>query len=211
MAEGFLKPNALSFEGNVAENWRRFKQRYSIFIVASGYERKSKKEKTCMLLNLAGEQAIEVFNTFTFGDDEEADDPEQVIRKFEEYCIPKRNITYERHVFNTRMQATGETIDNYVTELKLQAKHCEFGSLTNELIRDRIVVGVKDDTVRSRLLRESALTLQKTVDICRAAEVSSSQISALKSSETSIHGLEKRKGGKSQEYRDENQQALCKY
>ena len=211
MAEGFLKPNALSFEGNVAENWRRFKQRYSIFIVASGYERKSKKEKTCMLLNLAGEQAIEVFNTFTFGDDEEADDPEQVIRKFEEYCIPKRNITYERHVFNTRMQATGETIDNYVTELKLQAKHCEFGSLTNELIRDRIVVGVKEDTVRSRLLRESALTLQKTVDICRAAEVSSSQISALKSSKTSIHGLEKRKGGKSQEYRDENQQALCKY
>ena len=26
-----------------------------------------------MLLNLASEQAIEVFNTFTFGDDEDAD------------------------------------------------------------------------------------------------------------------------------------------
>ena len=32
MAEsGFQKPGPLSFEGNVAENWRRFVQEYDIF------------------------------------------------------------------------------------------------------------------------------------------------------------------------------------
>ena len=50
--------------------------------------------------------------------------------------------------------------------------------------RSQIVVVVKDDTVRSRLMKKSELTLQKTIDICRAAEVSSSQVSTLKSSET---------------------------
>ena len=64
-----------------------------------------------MLLNLAGEQAIEVYNTFTFTDREEEDDPEVLMRKFEEYCNPKRNITYERYLFNTRMQGLNETID----------------------------------------------------------------------------------------------------
>ncbi len=61
--EGFVKPNQVSFEGNVAENWKRFKQKFEIFVIASGYEKKSNKEKCCMLLNLAREQAIEVFNT----------------------------------------------------------------------------------------------------------------------------------------------------
>ena len=92
------------------------------------------------------------------------------MNKFEAYCNPKRNITYERHLFNTRFQNVGETIDAYVTELKIQAKNCEFGALCDELIRDRIVVGIRDDAVRSRLLRETELDLQKTVDICRASE-----------------------------------------
>ena len=168
--EGFVKPNQVSFEGNVAENWKRFKQKFEIFVIASGNEKKSNKEKCCMLLNLAGEQAIEVFNTFTFEEGEKDDDPEVLMRKFEDYCNPKRNITYERHLFNTRGQGANETIDAYVTELRLQAKNCEFGALCNELTRDRIVVGIRDDSVRSRLLREPDLNLQKAVDICRAAE-----------------------------------------
>ncbi len=69
-------------------------------------------------------------------------------------------------MFNTRVQNVGETIDAYVTELKIQAKNCEFGALSDELIRDRIVVGIRDDAVRSRLLRETELDLQKAVDIC---------------------------------------------
>ena len=71
-----------------------------------------------MLLNLAREQAIEVYNTFTYGEKEEEDDPAVLIEKFEIYCNPKRNITYERHLFNTRMQSVNETIDAYVTELQ---------------------------------------------------------------------------------------------
>ena len=45
-----------------------------------------------MSLNLAGELANKVFNTFTFGDDEDADHPELVIRKFEKIWKTKGNI-----------------------------------------------------------------------------------------------------------------------
>ena len=76
-----------------------------------------------MLLNLAGEQAIEVFNTFSF-EEAEVDKPQVLADKFEAYCNPKRNITDERHLFNTRMQNISETIYAYVTELRLQAKNC---------------------------------------------------------------------------------------
>jgi len=44
------------------------------------------------------------------------------------------------------------------------------------VIRDRIVCGLYSDNVRARLLRESQLTLQKALDMCRAAESSDQQM-----------------------------------
>jgi hypothetical protein len=66
-----------------------------------------------------------------------------------------------------RSQSSEETIDSYVTDLKHKAKDCEFGDLTDSLIRDRIVCGIRDDNVRARLLREADLTLEKAIDTCR--------------------------------------------
>ena len=38
--DSFHKPSALSFDGNVSENWRRFKQQFDIYVTASGSEKK---------------------------------------------------------------------------------------------------------------------------------------------------------------------------
>ncbi|KAL1268589.1 hypothetical protein QQF64_033952 [Cirrhinus molitorella] len=62
------------------------------------------------------------------------------------------------------------TIDKYVTELKQKSKDCEFGSTESDMIRDKIAFSISDQRLKERLLRETNLTLEKTVDICRAAE-----------------------------------------
>ena len=145
MAEGFARPTQLSFKGNVAENWRRFKQNYEIYIVAAGHGRKSKKERACILLNLAGEEAVERYNSFTYNEDEDKDDPEVLMMKFEELCMPLKNLTFERHLFHTRSQRPSESIGSFVTDLKNIARKCEFGDLESELIKDRIVCGINSD------------------------------------------------------------------
>ena len=50
---------------------------------------------------------------------------------------------------------------------------------TDSLIRDRIVEGVRDDSTRSRLLRESSLTLPTALDTCRSSEAASTQLKSL--------------------------------
>ena len=170
-----------------------------------------------MFLNIAGEQAIEVYNTFCF-DEKEVDDVKVLTNKFEAYCNPKWNITYERHLFNTRVQNVGETIDAYVTELKTeakQAKNCEFGALCDELIWHRIVVSIRDDAVRSRLLCKTELDLQKTVDIFQASEQSKSHMNAIKK-EKKIQLVKKFEAKRTGEQRDnQNKKAKstidCKY
>ena len=60
---------------------------------------------------MAGQEALEIYNTFTFTD-EEKDKYDSVRDKFEAYCKPKINETYERFVFRMRMQKTDELFDN---------------------------------------------------------------------------------------------------
>lgn len=117
--------------------------------------------------------------------------------KFERYCNPRKNLTFEIHSFFTRNQQEGETIDAYVTELRNKASRCEFADLKDGLIRDRIVCGIKNDSVRARLLRELHLSLEKCVDICRAAEISATQLKEL-TEEKLIHTIKSEdKPGKS--------------
>lgn len=51
--------------------------------------------------------------------------------------------------------------------------------MADEMIKDRIVVGMQSDIVRGRLLREKGLCLTKAIDICKAAEESTKQLEKL--------------------------------
>ena len=88
-------------------------------------------------------------------------------------------IRFTKDRFWSRDQADGETIDQWVTELKTRAASCEFGDQRDLLIRDKIVFGIRDERVKERLLRESGLTLTKALDLCRAAEATKEQVQAM--------------------------------
>ena len=131
-------------------------------------------------------------------------------KKFKEYCNPRKNVTYERHSFNTRTQKEGEPLDAFVTELKQKASLCEFGELKDSLIRDRIVCGIRNDTVRARLLRERELALQSAIDLCRAAEVFESQLREMRD-ENIVHAIKDRKQGYKQRDAQPHHKIQCKY
>ena len=106
-----------------------------------------------MLLNLAGREAIQREKT-TYATGESKENPETLKTKFGEICKPKTNLTMERHAFNTRVQEQGELVKAFKADLKLKAATCKFGTLKDEMIRDRLVVGIRTDSVRKLLLRE---------------------------------------------------------
>lgn len=187
-------PNELQLtHGNVSENWRIFKRAFNIYTIASGLDEKSAKIQSSTLLHIIGHEAIELLNTFKWDAcDKNCDSKNDfhsvscMLGKFDSYFSPKKNVTIERHIFFTRNQSEGEQFDVFLTDLKLKAKTCEFENLKDSLIKDKIVSGIRDDQVRSRLLRENELTLKRAEEICRAAELSELQLKLIKSDEDSI-------------------------
>ena len=188
--EGLRKPEPLSFEGNVAENWRVFEEEFDIFIEAA-HSDKNERTRAYILLNLAGKDAIEKAKTFTYADEVRNDNGDvtqaaesrenvQVLKaKFRQLCNPLTNVIIERHKFHTRFQTAEESMQSFITSLRIMADTCEFGTLKDSLIRDRIVCGVTSDTLRKQLLKERDLTLHKTIQMCQiheAAEKHSAQV-----------------------------------
>ena len=89
---------------------------------------------------------------------------------FERLCLDETNIIYERFTFNRRDQAENEDFDKYLTALREQVRRCEFKSMEGELLRDRIVCGIRDNALRWQLLQKERLTIQGCIDMCRASE-----------------------------------------
>ena len=100
-------------------------------------------------------------------------DIDVILLKLEEFCVGATKGIYERYRFNKRDQEAGESIEFYVGKLRSLAKSCNYGELTDRLIRDRLVVGIRENSVPQKLLQESKLKLPKCTNICRANEKTS--------------------------------------
>ena len=87
--------------------------------------------------------------------------------KFDTYFIGSRNVIYERAKFNQRKQMTDEPVDSFITSLH---KHCDYGALKYEMIRDTIVVGLVDEQLSEKLQLDPNLTLKRAVDQARQKE-----------------------------------------
>ena len=103
-------------------------------------------------------------------------DPAVILEKIEKYCIGECNETI---VFNRKDQEMNESVDAYVTALRKLTKTCDYGALTDSLIRDRMVLGINDNSTRKKLLQTSKLTLGQFIDICRSTETSARQLKVM--------------------------------
>ena len=112
-------------------------------------------------------------------------------------------------MFNNRKQEEGESIDTYVNVLRNLAKNCDFKVLNDELIRDRIVCGIRDAAVRKSLLQMPNLTLQKCIDTVRAAEITSQQLKKMNSeAESTVHAVS---SAKHKKVKTKKKIISCKY
>ena len=67
-----------------------------------------------------------------------------------------------------------------MSSIRVLSQACNYGTLNDSLLRDKIVCGITKETTRKKLLADPKLTLDKAVNICRAdesAEIQATEIS----------------------------------
>ena len=200
-------PPKLDLEGSPsqqAEDWKDWKVIWDNYRICTELDKKDEAIQVAHMLTYLGPKTTKLFGTLSSGlTDENRKKIAPVIERFDDYFFPKKSVPMERLRFNRRSQREGEAFNSYLTELRRLASTCEFNDL-DDMLRDRILFGIRDAKVRERLLRAPDLTLQKTVEICLASEQSLANIKIIDepSSSASVHVL----GGakKKKEYKPKN-------
>ena len=77
----------------------------------------------------------------------------------------------QRFHFHTRVRKKDEAVAIYLAELKSLAQKCNFKAGTlHEMLRDRLVCGINEDSIQKRLLSETKLTYKSAVNKAQAME-----------------------------------------
>ena len=109
--------------------------------------------------------------------DADCKDPAKCIKTLESYFKPIQNEIYE-HVLLIMScdEGPSENVDQWVNRLRHLSERCNFEAMTDSLLKDWVVLGMKDKAARARMFREKAVNLNEAVDMLRASEVAAQHI-----------------------------------
>ena len=188
MAQLRLEPPA-PFNFRTPDDWPRWRRRFEQFRVASGLVNDDSIKQVNTLLYCLGEEAEGVL-TSTNVTPEERRVYDTVLDKLDGFFKVRRNVIFERARFNRRNQLEGETAEQYIMELYRLAESCNYGDLKDEMIRDRLVVGIRDAALSQQLQLDPELTLEKAKKKIRQREAVGEQQKELKGAAEAAISLE---------------------
>ncbi len=83
---------------------------------------------------------------------------------------PTPSVIIERFRFHSRVRKLGESVAQFVAELRCLSQFCGFGDTLEDMLRDRLVCGMDDNSLQRRLLAEQGLTYTKAVYLAQRNE-----------------------------------------
>ncbi|XP_047998796.1 uncharacterized protein K02A2.6-like [Leguminivora glycinivorella] len=161
-------PQPFTFKATDWENWIiRFEQ----YRETTRLKMLPSETQVNSLLYIMGAQANNVITSMKLSESD-MKSYDIVKAKFESYYSARKTKMYSRARFNQRIQNENECIDDFITDLHNIAKKCEFGTLEEELIRDRIVAGMRDTELSKALQNlEEEPKLETVINRVRHAEI----------------------------------------
>eukprot|EP00731_Ephydatia_muelleri_P010090 Em0005g676a len=163
--EKFLAPEPITGEGDLNEQWRRFKREFLIFLTATEKGAASEQIKLALFLRLVGQRINDVYETMQFVDGEDRTSWSVVVGKLDGLCAPRtsKHVTWDKFF---QLKQEGRTLDQFMKLIHKQANDCEFGEMEN-LILHVLIRGVDNDRMKRWLLETEKLDLAKAIQMCQ--------------------------------------------
>ena len=147
-------PGKVDFNSqNMEDTWRKWRRQWESYLESSRLELEPPRYIVAVLLSTLGSEVLELEEGFQYGPGEDRHNPQDVLNQFGRYCVAETNEAYESYRFNKCDQAEGESIETYLARLRQLARGCNFGAMTDIMIRHRLVAGVREDTLRKKTVR----------------------------------------------------------
>lgn len=153
------------YEENCGHEWRNWLRSFEWYLKANRVE--NDDDKFVKLMHLAGRKVQEVYETLptppaviqiargplATGLVPHLTEYELALTKLNDFFEPKKNTTYERHMFRLIKQEKGERVGIFAMRLRTQAEKCDFGNTLDDNIKDQIIEKCVSTKLRRELLK----------------------------------------------------------
>ena len=150
------------------EEWSEYSERLVHYFVANDIVADDKRR--AVFLTVVGPATYRLLKTLASPQKLDEFEFSQLVDLAMSHYNPKPSPIVKRFEFNSRCQREGESIAAYVAEVRKIAEHCQFGTVLNDMLRDRLVCGTRNKVIQRRLLVETSLTFDKAIEMALAAE-----------------------------------------
>ena len=178
------KFDCFSDPATIGPRWTRWLTSFELYadgkglIISEGTTAATKQRRRAMLLHLAGPDVQEIFTTLTETGD--ATNYASAVEALNAYFVPQVNSAFARQTFHRITQNPGETVQQFVTRLRKAAKDCDFGTDTDNQIRDAVLNKCTSTYIKRKLLEEGqGLNLTRTLEVAAKCEKIETQLAAL--------------------------------
>ena len=129
--------------------WQAYVERANLYFQANGIS--EEKQLPVFLSSIGGKTYGLLRNLMapTLPKDKPLDEVIAVLKK---HFDPKPAVIAECFKFHKRDQLPGESLADYIAELRRLATHCEFGEYLNDALWDQLVCGLHAEVTQRRLL-----------------------------------------------------------
>lgn len=147
------------------KSWYLWKEEFNIFMSLTGYISRKSDFQVNMFKNHIGPVGIELINKLSFESPSHKNNLNILIKKMDDYFNPKETEIEKRYKFFSRTKKLDESMECYVKALEQEAKGCNFGALTDSLVRDVIILQTYDKELQKKYLKMEHLTKTKILEI----------------------------------------------
>ncbi|GFY35277.1 polyprotein [Trichonephila clavipes] len=178
----------INFESHDAsvEDWSSYVERLKSYFVVNGIE---DKMKVPAILSLMGATTYKLLKNLATPNIPSELTYQDIVKLLSEHLNPKPLEMTERFRFYKRKQFDGESIANYCAELQKLSIHCNFGNNLSTMLRDKLVMGLKNENIQKKLLAEDKLTYKKAKSIAFAIESAQRDVCEIQNQMVSIKKL----------------------
>lgn len=153
-------------EGN--EEWSQYVERLGHYFLANDIANQDKKR--AIYLSVCGSKVYKLMCDLLAPAKPGDKSYQELTELVKNHLQPKPSEIVQRYKFHTAFRQNGQTIAEYVAQLRHLSRDCNFGESLEAMLRDRLVCGVNDDKIQRRLLSERELTYKKAVDVAIGME-----------------------------------------
>ena len=150
------------------EDWTSYAERLKHYFIANGVTDDDKKR--AILISASGPATYKLLRSLVGVTRMGTDSYDALVKTLKDHYDPPPSFMLERYKFNCRDRAPEESITQYIAALRALAEHCEFGDALEEYLRDRLVFGINNESIRQRLLAEKDTSYKSIVALATALQ-----------------------------------------